>query len=113
MVVSAINVTTEGEKVTLRCPVSSSTSTLKYQPIVWWHNKDKLVMKNKIRRDFNKVLSFNNVTGDLTIRSAAVNVSGLYKCGYKFQKVKHFIMLVVGKCLSLSICLTFISCNMR
>lgn len=88
---------TVGEEVKLHCPLARPND----QRIIWWREKDKLVINNNIRLGLKDQLSYCNVTGNLMIRGAHLWDSAVYVCGPKFDSsIRHIINLTVfGKCL--------------
>jgi len=91
---TSINVTTtEGYDVELRCPENLKN----LRSVAWWKNRDRIVVNDKVQRDFKGHMSFHDTTGTLTIREAQLNDSGIYYCNVGFDDPGEIHLTVHGK----------------
>jgi len=94
-----------GEEVAMECPANTTNDQ-----IIWWRERNRLVIRGEVRVGYEDRLSFNRSTGALYINAATLTDAGVYACGSAFDK-KHFVKLTVVGELSLVLCLVLSNLN--
>jgi len=95
---TAINVTaTQGQDVGLSCPGEATNANIR-----WWKetesgDTDRIVFHGHVTSDYTGRMSFDNVTGILTIHHADLDDNGIYWCGVGFDDQHEIRLTVHGK----------------